>query len=136
MNFTTQKTCFSSMAALLIGHSFHSKNCSIQQLKSKSKNCPTTLNTSIFCQSRLPVDQETEKGKEKEKEKEKKQLLPQVLVSVGNFGKKLKDNLSPKQKGDWKDLMLMSLSFAVYIYISQRIVCTYCAWMSMIKQPW
>ncbi|KAL7204412.1 hypothetical protein ACSBR2_017476 [Camellia fascicularis] len=120
------------MAALLIGHSFHGKNCSIQQLESKSKNCPTTLNPSISCQSRLPVDPETEKGKEKEK----KQLLPQVLVSVGNFGKRLKDNLSPKQKGDWKDLMLMSLSFAVYIYISQRIVCTYCAWMSMIKQPW
>ncbi|KAJ4767398.1 RNA/RNP complex-1-interacting phosphatase [Rhynchospora pubera] len=48
-------------------------------------------------------------------------------------GKGLRENLSPKQKGDWKDLVLMSLSFAVYIYVSQQIVCTYCAWISMIN---
>ncbi|CAA6659146.1 unnamed protein product [Spirodela intermedia] len=34
---------------------------------------------------------------------------------------------SPKQKGDWKDVLLMSLSFAVYVYISQKLVCAYCA---------
>jgi hypothetical protein len=42
------------------------------------------------------------------------------------------NNLSPQQqKGDWKDLFLMSISFAVYVYISQKLVCAYCAWTSM-----
>lgn len=68
--------------------------------------------------------------------KQEKQLLRQLFGSVEKYGKRLKDNLSPKQKGDWKDVMLMSLSFAVYVYISQKIVCAYCAWMSMLKQPW
>ncbi|GFY92231.1 hypothetical protein Acr_08g0006270 [Actinidia rufa] len=72
----------------------------------------------------------------KEKEKEKKDLLPKLFHSVEEYGERLKDNLSPKQKGDWKDLVLMSLSFAVYVYISQKIVCAYCVWMSMLKQHW
>lgn len=59
-----------------------------------------------------------------------------MLVGVEMMGGKLKGNLSPKQKGDWKDLMLMSLSFAVYVYISQRIVCAYCAWTSMLNHHW
>lgn len=41
------------------------------------------------------------------------------------------NNSSPQQKGDWKDLFLMSISFAVYVYISQKLVCAYCAWTSM-----
>jgi len=53
---------------------------------------------------------------------------------VEKLGKWLKDSLGPKKKGDWKDLALMSLSFAVYVYISQQIVCAYCAWMSLLKQ--
>ncbi|KAM6595016.1 hypothetical protein CsatA_002719 [Cannabis sativa] len=57
--------------------------------------------------------------------------------NLSKFGKCLRENLSPKQKGDWKDLTLMSLSFAVYVYISQKIVCAYFAWvMSMPKQLW
>lgn len=46
------------------------------------------------------------------------------------------ENLSPQQKGDWKDLLLMSISFAVYVYISQKLVCAYCVWTSMPKQVW
>ena len=70
------------------------------------------------------------------KESKRKSLLPPSFVGFEKFGKVLKENLSPKQKGDWKDVMLMSLSFAVYVYISQKIVCAYCAWMHMPKQPW
>ncbi|KAM3230099.1 hypothetical protein ACQJBY_060725 [Aegilops geniculata] len=50
---------------------------------------------------------------------------------VVKAGMDVRESLSPKQKGDWKDVALMSLSFAVYVYISQKIVCTYCAWVSM-----
>ncbi|KAK8949448.1 hypothetical protein KSP39_PZI005100 [Platanthera zijinensis] len=51
------------------------------------------------------------------------------------LSKELKESLlqGPKQKGDWKDVILMSFSFAVYVYISQRIVCTYCAWISTLS---
>eukprot|EP00271_Cylindrocystis_brebissonii_P017851 TRINITY_DN481_c0_g5_i1.p1 TRINITY_DN481_c0_g5~~TRINITY_DN481_c0_g5_i1.p1 ORF type:complete len:295 (+),score=47.37 TRINITY_DN481_c0_g5_i1:394-1278(+) len=35
--------------------------------------------------------------------------------------------LTPREKGDFMDVTLMSLTFAVLIYISQRLVCAYCA---------
>lgn len=113
--------------------SFPCRSWSTQELK--IKKCPRILFSIISC--RRPIDPLTsETKKEKEKEKKEKGLLPKLIVSVENFGKRLKDSLSPKQKGDWKDLMLMSLSFAVYVYMSQKIVCAYCAWTSMAKQPW
>ncbi|GLJ21713.1 hypothetical protein SUGI_0404650 [Cryptomeria japonica] len=43
---------------------------------------------------------------------------------------------APRKKGDIRDVMLMSISFAVYVYISQKIVCAYCAWHSMLKPGW
>ncbi|CAN6285162.1 unnamed protein product [Urochloa humidicola] len=52
---------------------------------------------------------------------------------VVKAGMAARESLSPKQKGDWKDVTLMSFSFAVYVYISQKLVCTYCAWLSMIN---
>ncbi|PSS24458.1 Glycerol-3-phosphate acyltransferase [Actinidia chinensis var. chinensis] len=118
------------MATLSIGHSFQGKTCSTH--KQKSKKCSRIL-ISIYCQSRVPIDLSRSETK---KEKEKKDLLPKLFHSVEEFGDRLKDNLSPKQKGDWKDLTLMSLSFSVYVYISQKIVCAYCVWMSMLKQHW
>ncbi|CAN0917342.1 hypothetical protein LINGRAHAP2_LOCUS30238 [Linum grandiflorum] len=66
--------------------------------------------------------------------KESKQLSSEMLLgSLDKFGKGLKESLSPKQKGDWKDVVLMSLSFAVYVYMSQQLVCAYCVWKSMMK---
>lgn len=69
--------------------------------------------------------------------KPSKARLPASIVKLYKDalegGKGLRECLSPKQKGDWKDLVLMSLSFAVYIYVSQQIVCTYCAWISMLN---
>ncbi|KAG5400548.1 hypothetical protein IGI04_015155 [Brassica rapa subsp. trilocularis] len=41
-----------------------------------------------------------------------------MISEAGKIGK----NLKPEKKGDMKDLMLMSLSFAVYVYISQLMV--------------
>lgn len=34
--------------------------------------------------------------------------------------------MAPREKGDIRDVILMSLSFAVLVYISQRLVCLYC----------
>ncbi|KAG2553758.1 uncharacterized protein LOC120646845 [Panicum virgatum] len=55
---------------------------------------------------------------------------------VVKAGMAARESLSPKRKGDWKDVTLMSFSFAVYVYISQKLVCTYCAcaWLSMINR--
>ncbi|XP_031273799.1 uncharacterized protein LOC116132281 [Pistacia vera] len=125
-----------SMAAALssVAHSFLNKIGSTQELR--SRGCPR-LFFLLACQSREPMEtsRSTEKKKEK-KEKNYKLLFSQLLIGAEKFGKGLKENLSPQQKGDWKDLVLMSLSFAVYVYMSQRIVCAYCAWMSMPKQSW
>ena len=66
-----------------------------------------------------------------------KLTLLKLFNGFEKVGKKLKQNLSPQQqKGDWKDLLLMSLSFAVYVYISQKLVCAYFAWTSMPKHMW
>ncbi|KAF8396141.1 hypothetical protein HHK36_017754 [Tetracentron sinense] len=119
------------MAALSIDHFLHTKNSSIP------KNRPTSkIHLSLSCQIREPIRGSSDRKKEKEKKKEDEKLFSKLYDGVEKVGKGLKDNLSPKQKGDWKDLVLMSLSFAVYVYISQKIVCAYCAWMSMPKQPW
>ncbi|OMO69756.1 hypothetical protein CCACVL1_19295 [Corchorus capsularis] len=114
---------------------------SVQQLikvKTSSKckcNCKCPRNRInlivVSCQNNNePSDKSTSKP---QKEKEKTQLFAQVLDGAEKLGRGLKENMRPKQKekGDWKDLMLMSLSFAVYVYMSQQIVCAYFAWMSM-----
>lgn len=51
-----------------------------------------------------------------------------MISEAGKIGKNLKPE---KKKGDVKDLMLMSLSFAVYVYISQLLVCAYFAWQHL-----
>ncbi|KAL6981199.1 hypothetical protein U1Q18_022830 [Sarracenia purpurea var. burkii] len=130
------------MASLSLAHSFHGKNCSSQDLIKNSRNRSRIFITkSSKTRSQIdPSSSERKKGKEiknKKQQQQKKQWVqPQILLNFEKFGRRVKDNLSPKQKGDWKDLMLMSLSFAVYVYMSQKIVCAYCAWMSMVKQPW
>ncbi|RLN03587.1 uncharacterized protein C2845_PM13G21910 [Panicum miliaceum] len=52
------------------------------------------------------------------------------MVKAGMAGR---ESLSPKQKGDWKDITLMSFSFAMYVCISQKLIYTYCAWLSTIN---
>ncbi|CAN4118629.1 unnamed protein product [Withania somnifera] len=82
----------------------------------------------ISCQNHEPSDPK----RAKTEKQMSKGVFPQIIVGVEKLGKGLKDNLSPKKKGDWKDLTLMSLSFAVYVYISQKLVCAYCAWTSLV----
>jgi hypothetical protein len=41
--------------------------------------------------------------------------------------------MAPRKKGDIQDVILMSISFALYVYISQKLVCAYCIWQSTFK---
>ncbi|XP_065870826.1 uncharacterized protein [Euphorbia lathyris] len=111
-----------AMEALAYGHfssSYFLQMNPIQRLKSR-KYC-----SRIVC---------CERGKEKKQEKMMKKKLI-VVRETEKIGKGLKDNNS-KQNGDWKDVVLMSFSFAVYVYISQQLVCAYCAWNSYLKHSW
>lgn len=72
-------------------------------------------------------------GKGKQPLWKRKVILNDFEKVIGKRLQKMK-NLSPQQqKGDWKDLFLMSISFSVYVYISQKLVCAYCAWTSLPK---
>ncbi|KAJ4979708.1 hypothetical protein NE237_010488 [Protea cynaroides] len=122
------------MATFSTGHSFYPKKIYDPPIRPNSR-----FQICLACSSNHEPagSQDAKRKNKKEKRKEEeKHLFLRLLGGVEKVGKGLKENLSPKQKGDWKDLMLMSFSFAVYVYISQRIVCAYCAWMSMQKQPW
>lgn len=98
-----------------------------------NRNIIPKLFVPLCCQSRKPVSNEEKKdivgGK-------KLTLLKGFEKLIGKKPQQ-QNNFSPQQqKGDWKDLFLMSISFAVYVYISQKLVCAYCAWNSMPKQLW
>lgn len=41
--------------------------------------------------------------------------------------------MGPRENGDIRDVILMSFSFAVLVYISQRLVCAYCLLRSMAQ---
>ncbi|KAJ4833338.1 hypothetical protein Tsubulata_000561 [Turnera subulata] len=121
------------MATLTLAHCLHNSSCSFQELK--TRNCQRIL-VVVSCQRGQPAEDYNPTPKSKSEIKQDKRLFRQLLGRVDKFGKGLRNNLSPRQKGDWKDVVLMSLSFAVYVYISQQIVCAYCAWMSMLKHSW
>ncbi|XP_057808404.1 uncharacterized protein LOC131022877 [Salvia miltiorrhiza] len=119
------------MAALSLGHPHlcHHKHKPLLLITTATNPRMIAI---VSCQNRNPDNEKTDKGAKEDKGIK----LQKVLFGVEKIGKGLQDNLSPKRKGDWKDLTLMSLSFAVYVYMSQKIVCAYCAWMSMAGQPW
>ena len=118
------------MAALCISHYFYSKKG--HSSEPRRRKIPKIVILSS-CQGRGPVNNSDSAGK---KDFEGKFKFLKLVNGFEKIGKKMKENLSPQQKGDWKDLLLMSLSFAVYVYISQKLVCAYCAWTSMPKQLW
>nr|GMD71838.1 putative RNA/RNP complex-1-interacting phosphatase [Ipomoea batatas] len=115
------------MAAISIFHSLHSTRVSHLQLYTKR-----SFISAVSCRTGDPP--EPLKPRTHKEKKGKTLAVVEILGGVEKLGKWLKDSLGPKKKGDWKDLALMSLSFAVYVYISQQIVCAYCAWMSLLKQ--
>lgn len=115
---------FMSYCQCLVG-----KNHKIREYR--STKIPRSL-IPLSCQSRKSAREEDSSLKKEEKPP----LVEALNGMLMKMGKRLEENLSPKQKGDWKDLLLMSVSFAVYVYMSQKIVCAYCAWMSTQRQPW
>ncbi|KAK4756674.1 hypothetical protein SAY87_006801 [Trapa incisa] len=122
------------MAVLSVPSLLHGPVRATQQQLSKRNSSRTSPNVALCCQNYEPGDPEKIT---KKKEKGRQPPPPEgILGRLEKLGKGLRNNLSPQKKGDWKDLTLMSLSFAVYVYISQKIVCAYYAWMSMPKQPW
>ncbi|KAM5574870.1 hypothetical protein ABKV19_014027 [Rosa sericea] len=127
--------CLPWLSALSVNPSFQIKNSSNQIEPRSRTSSPRTHILLSSCHGREPIDTSSNPQKKKDEKQEKPSLL-RFLADFENLGKNLKENLSPKQKGDWKDLMLMSLSFAVYVYISQKLVCAYCAWTSMPNQTW
>ncbi|PKI33929.1 hypothetical protein CRG98_045676 [Punica granatum] len=92
-----------------------------------------SFGTAVRCQNHEPDDPEKSTMKN---DKGSPSPAPRILGGLEKLGNGLRDSLSPQRKGDWKDLTLMSLSFAVYVYMSQKIVCAYYAWTSMPKPPW
>lgn len=120
-------------AALASGScSFLSKKSSFCIEEINGRNYDARIPISISCQNRESVNHHF--NPKMKKEGHERVFLQKILQSVQKMGKGMKDSMSPKQKGDWKDLTLMSLSFAVYVYISQKLVCAYCAWMSILDQ--
>ncbi|KAK9741263.1 hypothetical protein RND81_03G093200 [Saponaria officinalis] len=99
-----------------------------RQLKEDSATRVPGSWTLFRCRGSDPV----EKDEKLNQGKGTKQL--RVVQFIAGAARKVKESLSPKQKGDWKDVLLMSISFAVYVYMSQKIVCAYCVWMSMLGQ--
>ncbi|KAK3150885.1 hypothetical protein QOZ80_3AG0238980 [Eleusine coracana subsp. coracana] len=89
----------------------------------------------FLCHSSQPTDKPPAGGSGGDEKKSASwaATAERLFGDVVKAGMAARESLSPKQKGDWKDVTLMSFSFAVYVYISQKLVCTYCAWISMIN---
>nr|CAB3501574.1 unnamed protein product [Digitaria exilis] len=81
--------------------------------------------SSFLCQSRLPSKPPASGGGGGGKKGPWWAATAERLRGdVVKAGMAARESLSPKRKGDWKDVTLMSFSFAVYVYISQKLVCT------------
>lgn len=123
-----------SMAALSAGHRHFFRRQSDGAAEQFRNRISSPRSIALLCHhNQDPSDSSEEKTK---KSPERKQKIPGFVQRFEKMGMELKEKLSPQRKGDWKDLTLMSLSFAVYVYISQKIVCAYFVWMSMPKQLW
>ncbi|KAK1267715.1 hypothetical protein QJS04_geneDACA015605 [Acorus gramineus] len=80
-------------------------------MNSSPKTTPSSprIQSSLSCKTRKPDGSPGE-----EKERVKPSWVAKVHKGIESMGRGIRESLSPKQKGDWKDLVLMSLSFAVY----------------------
>ncbi|CAH8385226.1 unnamed protein product [Eruca vesicaria subsp. sativa] len=91
--------------------------------------CPDNHRTTRQTPSRHSVRSLTVMSCRNQKSPEESQgLIQRTISKLVSEAKHIGKNMKPEKKGDMKDLMLMSLSFAVYVYISQLMVCAYFAW--------
>ncbi|CAJ1934201.1 unnamed protein product [Sphenostylis stenocarpa] len=124
-------TTYYQVTALTVGHCCCSTRVPSHH-EFTSRNTPRIL-ILLSCQGRKPDPEE----KKDHMGGGKLNLFKwKMLNGIEETGKRVKQNLSPQQKGDWKDLLLMSISFAVYVYISQMLVCAYFAWTTVPKPMW
>ncbi|KAL0464442.1 UNVERIFIED_CONTAM: hypothetical protein Slati_0331800 [Sesamum latifolium] len=112
------------MAALSTAPLCHSKHINPITVFS-SMRCDSRTFTIVSCQNQDSTDAFNAKTRKGSKG-EKGSLLQRSFGGVEKLGKGIKDNLSPERKGDWKDLALMSLSFAVYVYVTEDCLCLLC----------
>ncbi|CAN8278855.1 unnamed protein product [Cochlearia groenlandica] len=104
------------MAAL---STFYNPFCTQHNFRTTTRQAPSRHNTRS-----LSVMSCQKKKSPEDSQGMIKRIVTRMFSEAEKFGK----NSKPERKGDMKDLMLMSLSFAVYVYISQLIVCAYFAW--------
>ncbi|MQM23627.1 hypothetical protein Taro_056693 [Colocasia esculenta] len=109
-------------AALSLGRPLHG-----HPRRPRHKTPPARARLPLSCRSQLLSDPEEDGGEGKRGEmgkegKGRRRALSGILAEAEKVGRGLKESLSPRRKGDWKDVLLMSLSFAVYVYISQKLV--------------
>lgn len=123
-----------SIASISLSNSFSSKNITHEHQTIRYNN--SRILTTVSCLNHPGPFDPKDDTKAKGGKKESKGIISPLFLGMQKMGSNLKESLSPKRKGDWKDLTLMSLSFAVYVYISQKIVCAYCAWMSLLQHSW
>jgi len=74
-------------------------------------------------------EDDVEKPESVQEEKGPKNPLEKILMQRLSLDKAMDEIvgfMAPREKGDIRDVILMSLSFAVFVYISQRLVCAYC----------
>lgn len=74
-------------------------------------------------------EDDVEKPESVQEEEGPKNPLEKILMQRLSLDKAMDEIvgfMAPREKGDIRDVILMSLSFAVFVYISQRLVCAYC----------
>lgn len=130
----TDRPCMASLCMFTISSTPHVP----QGCRRRCGDAVSRPRSYLVCQSHLPSGPPASGGGGGGGREEKTSpwwaaTAERLRGDVVKAGMAARESLSPKQKGDWKDVTLMSFSFAVYVYISQKLVCTYCAWLSMIN---
>ncbi|ERN00858.1 hypothetical protein AMTRI_Chr03g140000 [Amborella trichopoda] len=109
-------------------------NFSLKQLSlsKPTSRPPTSLYCNCKCNGNNKENPSSQEGERKKREREREGGWRPV-VAMKKVVAEMQRWVRPRRKGDLRDVLLMSLSFALYVYISQRIVGAYCAWMAILN---
>lgn len=102
-----------------------------KKTKSNAVDANAVVNSALDdAESRVSSGNVLRPGEERPEDKKTPQVpLEKLLMQRLKLDKALDEVvgfMAPREKGDIRDVILMSLSFAVLVYISQRLVCLYC----------
>lgn len=106
--------------------SLSSTSDDMQEVSSSSTESPKTVSQALESSEQKPKSP---------KERKPEATLEKILMQKLKLDKAMDEIvgfMAPREKGDIRDVILMSLSFSVFIYISQRLVCAYCVLRHMI----